>query len=347
MAKKLLIWEILRKGNYPQGEITEDMLKELSQTFGKRGDIPIGVGHDKYFWDDSLPAEGYIRVKEEYGIDKKGTFTSKGVELFEPLKTMYEEGRYSKWSAVIGRSATYNKEKDKRDYSRWELFAVDLLGRTAPAIKNLKDLTGKKVEGLSEYNLQFSETENNIISHNGNDFEIMNFSGDFTTADNTNETEEFNMDLEKRFIELENQSKIEKAEFASTIQMLEEEKKRFEEERAAFTSKIEEIENSYKAGQIEVLEEATKTLPEEMKKKLFSAIESTAGKNISFKDGEKKSSVYSVFAECLKQVAFTNSSDITGNMDRSFSQESTDETKKQEAEAKATYSSSSSMASML
>ena len=88
------VWEILRKGTYPQGDITEDMVKEMVKNFKKNGDIPIGKGHSAYWWRDDLPAEGWINVNQDFGMDKKGSLVSHGVQLLEPLATQYAERRY-------------------------------------------------------------------------------------------------------------------------------------------------------------------------------------------------------------------------------------------------------------
>ena len=58
MGKEFKTWEILKKGNYPEGIIDDEILNDIVATFGKRGDIPIGIGHEQYWWRDDLPAEG-------------------------------------------------------------------------------------------------------------------------------------------------------------------------------------------------------------------------------------------------------------------------------------------------
>jgi hypothetical protein len=347
--KEFKTWEILKPGNYPEGHVTPEIVNDLVSTFGKRGDVPIGIGHEQYWWRDDLPAEGYIRKNQEFGISKNGSLVSKGIELFSGLKEAYEEGRYSKWSAVIGRRPIMKDDGQRSGkYSKWELFAVDVLGRTPPAISGLKDLTGKNTDELKKkYGIEISEEHENTMIFSGQEVEIMQFSGDFVTYDNNKENEDMtNEELQKqiegltaRFSSLES----EKTELSSKIASLEAEKTEKEKELASYKAKAEEAEKAYKSGQIEVLDKATSNIPKEMKERLFSAIEKTAGNNISFSEGENKVSLHSVIAEVLNQVANVNANNPTSGMDNSFSQSSLDEEKKAIAEGAEILNSSYAM----
>lgn len=353
MAKEFKTWEILKPGNYPEGIVTAEMIQDISSTFGSRGDIPIGIGHSNYFWRDDLPAEGYLRKSGGAGISKNGSFVAKGVELLAGLKESYEEGRYSKWSAVVGRNPTMGDDGQRTGkFSKWELFAVDVLGRTPPAIKGLRDLTGKNVEELKKYSIEFSEDNENAMIFSGQEFEIMSFSGDFTTDNNNDneENDEMSAELLKKMEAMEIKLasfETEKKEVSGKMESLEAEKIRLSAELANSQAKVEETEKIYKAGQVELLEAATKTLPKEMKEKLFAAIEATAGSNISFSSGDKKTSLHSVFAECLNQVANVNSSDPTSEMNSEFSAAHVAEEKKAEEEGKVLLSSATEMVGIL
>ena len=109
----------------------------------------------------------------------------------------------------------------------------------------------------------------------------------------------------------------------------------------------EEAEKVYKSGQAEILEKATSRLPKEMKERLFSAIESTAGNNISFSEGEKKLSIYSVIADCLNQTSSVSAEDPTGSMDNSFSGHFEEVEKKAEKEGKELLDNAYAMTDMI
>lgn len=353
MGKEFKTWEILKKGNYPEGIIDDEILNDIVATFGKRGDIPIGIGHEQYWWRDDLPAEGYLRKNQEFGLSKNGSFVSKGVDLLAGLKEAYEEERYAKWSAVIGRSPIMKETGERTGkYTKWELFAVDVLGRTPPAIKGLRDLTGKKAEELSKFGVSFSEDNEKVIFLHGKELEIMSFSGDFTT-DNNEENEMTAEKLEKLQKQLDGfeakftASENKNLELSGKMEALETEKTNLVTELASSKAQIEETEKIYKDGQIEVLKNSTKMLPKEMSEKLFSAIDSVAGNKISFSSGDKKVSIYSVFAECLIQAVSVSSENPTFSMDTEFSETVLPEITKAENEGKEILLSSSESIEML
>ena len=305
MANKYLKWQILRKGDYPQGSITDEMLQELSKTFGQRGDVPIGIGHDQYFWNDSLPAEGWIKTDQEYGIDNKGNFVVHGVDLLDPLKSAYEEGRYKKWSAVISRSRKWDADTEKYNYGKWELMAVDLLGRTAPAIKGLRDLTNQKntakLQKFSDKDVD--EMNENIIKYaDGSEREVFVFSDSFNDElFEHKQKENKKMDLEKRLAELE--AKFSEKEAALTE--IEKANIALSEENKTLKDEVEKTFKSYKDSEESKLDAVLSNIPEEMRKRLYKAIDETAGNNIVFSENEQKVSLYSVISEVVKQVSFS------------------------------------------
>lgn len=313
MAKeeaKLLTWQLMRKGNYYNGQITDDMLKEVSENFGKNGDIPIGIGHMNYFFDDSLPAEGWIDTTKDFGIDAKGNFVSKGIKLFEPLKSMYEEGRYKNWSVVIARPRIYNEKKDTFDYGKWELRAVDMLGRATPAIKNLKDVTANARQAtLSKFTID-SENENVIkFKETGNELEIMHFgfSGEIEEIETTNNsTEGKNMnEFEKQLAEMKAQLDANQKAFSDAMAKNKEELERLTAERDKAAQTAEAALKKFAEGEKAKLQEASSKLPEEMKTKLFASLEKSVNIEMSFgEEKDEKTSVYSILADCFKQLQF-------------------------------------------
>jgi len=309
--KKYMTWQLIRKGNYYNGAVTEDMLKELSETFGKNGDVPIGIGHVNYFFDDSRPAEGWIDTKKDYGIDKKGNFVTKGVSLFEPLKTMYEEGRYKNWSVVIARPRIYNEKKDSFDLGKWELRAVDLLGRATPAVKNLKDLTdSNKTSELSKFTVD--PDDENIIkfTESGTELEIMHFSlaGEIEMTDSniTDKEDQHMNELEKQIEAMKLQSDAQAANFAEIQKKNEEEIQRLTAERDRAAAKSAETMKKFAEIEKSKLEAVTKSLPVELVSKLFGAIEKSLNTEMLFCEQDGSSlNIYGILADCFKQCAFT------------------------------------------
>jgi len=323
--KKYLTWQLIRKGNYYNGAVTEEMLKELSETFGKNGDVPIGIGHMNYFFDDSRPAEGWIDSKKEFGIDAKGNFVTKGVTLFEPLKTMYEEGRYKNWSVVIARPRIYNEKKDNFDLGKWELRAVDMLGRATPAVKNLKDLTAQTNQSaLSKFTI---ENENVIkFTDTGNELEIMHFSlsGEIEISQNSNNNHEGKTmnEFEKQLSEMKAQLDEQQKAFSETMKKNEEELKRLTSERDKATERAAEAMKKFAETEKAKLAEATNGLPEEMKTKLFAALEKSVNIEMVFGDeASEKQSMYSILADVFKQITFSVNPEFTADLPKDMKPE--------------------------
>lgn len=326
--KKFMTWQILRKGNYYNGQITDEMMKELVETFGQNGEIPIGIGHISSFFDDSLPAEGWIDPTKEFGIDAKGNFTAKGVYLFEPLASLYAEGRYKNWSAVIARPRKYNAQKDSFEYGKWELRAVDMLGRATPAIKNLKDITANARQAtLNKFSID--EKAENVIkfADSGDEMEVLHFSfSENLEPEKTQEHSDKNEEVEKM-----NEYEKKLAEFSAKM---EEQNKAFAEREAAREAEIKKLSDENKAikeaglkkiadTEKKLLSEALTGIPEEMKTKLFSAIDASvplSSFEMSFGEAEEKESFFSILATAIKHIRKTDSEgyfsempDVEGN----------------------------------
>jgi len=323
--KKYMTWQLIRKGNYYNGAVTDDMLKDLSETFGKNGDVPIGIGHVNYFFDDSRPAEGWIDTKKDYGIDKKGNFVTKGVSLFEPLKTMYEEGRYKNWSVVIARPRIYNEKKDAFDLGKWELRAVDLLGRATPAVKNLKDLTeSNKTSELSKFTVD--PDDENIIkfTESGTELEIMHFSlaGEIEMTDSNitdNKEEEKMNELEKQIESMKAEIEAQNASFAEIQKKNEEEIQRLTAERDKAAAKSTETMKKFTEIEEAKLQESTKSLPVELRNKLFSAIKKTLNSEMLFsEENGETTSIYGILSDCFTQCAFTQKTLSSNEMPAEF-----------------------------
>lgn len=332
--KSFYTWEILRKGNYYNGQITDEMLEEITKNFGKNGDIPIGIGHMNSFFDDSLPAEGWITNKKDFGISDKKAFVAKGVSLFEPLKSQYEEGRYKNWSAVIARPRIYDEKSQSYVFGTWELRAVDLLGRATPAIKNLKDMTAGKEIDLSKYS--FDEKNHNIMkfNDNGNELEIMCFSlsGEIEIKEHSEDTtniskENITMD-EKIFNEMKAKAEETERQLSQLKAEKEANEKRFAAEKEILQSKADEVLKKFTAGEKEKLDASLKRIPKELKEKLFSALDATVQSNIEMTFGaetEEKKSVYGILADVFNQINFSSDDSYFSDAPERFKNEGENE----------------------
>jgi hypothetical protein len=304
--KKYLTWQLMRKGNYYNGSITDEMLKEIDENFKKNGEIPIGVGHMRSFFDDSLPADGWINPKQNHGIDAKGNFYTSGVNLFEPLKSLYSEGRYKNWSVVISRPRIYDEKKDQVTFGKWQLEAVDMLGRATPAIKNLKDLTSKQAD-ISKFTVD-PENENIIkFTETGREMELMHFSfsGEIEeqTTDNIDEGKNMN-EIEKQLAEMKEQLEANQKAFADITAKNKEEIERLTAERDKAAKSAEESMKKFANEEKAKLSKVLSKVPEDLQTNLYDAIEKA----------KCDVSIYGILADCFNQLVFTSNPEITADM---------------------------------
>ena len=169
-------------------ELTAETLKDVAETFGQYGEIPVVKGHDEsIYYNDGLPADGWIKKVSVEESEGKTYLLADEVELFEPLKSEMEQGRYKNWSIGISRKVMKD-ENDEYVYGKWYLFHLAMLGATLPAIPGLRQLSSAK-----NLDLDFSQKNNSYIFNNKENEQTEKLYFSFT--DNKTEVQE--MDLEK------------------------------------------------------------------------------------------------------------------------------------------------------
>ncbi len=121
-------WELAYEGIFGENgtRVTAQDLQEVKDTFAGR--VPVTPGHNLA---DYLPAFGFIT---DLSYNPKTTLlVGEAVELSDLVDEAFEKKMYGNWSIGIRRRAS-----DGKKY----LHHVAVLGAQAPAIKDLKDLTG-------------------------------------------------------------------------------------------------------------------------------------------------------------------------------------------------------------
>lgn len=290
--------ELAYDGKFGSKELTPEMLSDVVETFGEQGSIPVVKGHSPHWFDDSLPAEGWINEVELQKKDGKNYLIASDIELLEPLKQEYAEGKYKNWS--IGISRDYKiEEKEKEDgtkeitesFSKWYLFHLAMLGATLPAIPRLKEIqeqmpamqiaASKEISGAYVFSGKDVKRESIMFSFSmPHENKSENKSETLAIGNNTNNSKEGDtMEIEKLTKEKEELSNALKAKETSEKELL---------------SKLEKFEAEKKAIEEKAFSDSKANLEKAMKEKAIN--EALSAKLFEAKD---LTGVYSVIAEVL------------------------------------------------
>jgi len=123
--------EVFRAGRYPQGEFTEEHLREIAETYDPSWhEAPVVVGHPRT--DD--PAYGWVSAVKAEG----GRLLVKLRQVVPEFADAVRRGLYKKVSVALSRVI---------GKGRWYLKHVGFLGAAAPQVKGLAPVTFVADEG--------------------------------------------------------------------------------------------------------------------------------------------------------------------------------------------------------
>lgn len=127
-ASKLEDWfEIAKTGEFPQGNLTEQVFDEVVSTFKpEEHEPPIALGHVRSESHNDKPAAGWIAGLQRIG----NTLYAKAKQVASDFDAAVREGRFKK------RSIGLRTGNDGKLY----LHHLAFLGAMAPAVKGLRDI---------------------------------------------------------------------------------------------------------------------------------------------------------------------------------------------------------------